>query len=179
MVDLTLRRAGPDEYELLGRMNRELIEDEHHRNPMNAAELAERARRLIEKGWSIELIVRGREIVGFATYRREPAGPLATQFHLRHFFVARQWRRRGIGREALRPLLARCKRGECVVIDVLEANPEGRAFWSSMGFEPYALRMERPVYVADLKFLRSPPAARRGTTNPKATLAINELLVSP
>jgi len=146
MVDLTLRPVGPDEYELLGRMNRELIEDERHRNPMNAAELAERARRLIEsEGWLIELIIRGREIVGFATYRREPAGPLATQFHLRHFFVARQWRRRGIGREAFRLLLARCTRDECVVVDILEANPQGSAFWSSMGFEPYALRMERPV----------------------------------
>jgi predicted acetyltransferase len=146
MADLILRPVGSHEFELLGRMNRELIEDERHRNPMNPAELAERARRFIEsEGWSINLIIRGQEIVGFATFRHEPLGvqPPVTQFHLRHFFIARQWRRRGLGREAFQRLLARCTQGEPVVIDVLEANPGGRAFWSSMGFEPYALRMER------------------------------------
>jgi predicted acetyltransferase len=146
MLNLTLRPVGPDEFELLGRMNRELIEDERHRNPMTAAELAQRARRFIEsEGWSIDLITRGGETVGFATYRREPAGTHAaeTQLHLRQFFIARQCRRRGLGREAFRLLLTRSSPGERVVIDVLEANPEGLAFWSSVGFKPYATQMER------------------------------------
>ncbi len=46
MMDLTLRRATEDDLDDLAVMNKQLIEDEGSRNPMNREQLADRM-----KGW--------------------------------------------------------------------------------------------------------------------------------
>ncbi len=63
---------------------------------------------------------------------------------LRHFFVHREHRRRGIGRRALRLLedtiLPPDRR---IVLEVLENNDRGRRFWFAMGYRPYALTLTK------------------------------------
>lgn len=64
--------------------------------------------------------------------------------HLRHFFVAREFRRRGLGRAALHALHADFWPGRTVSLDVLVHNERGIAFWRSLGFQDYALALRRP-----------------------------------
>lgn len=63
--------------------------------------------------------------------------------YLRQLFVNRDFRRRGIVREALNWLWANAWTGASRLrIDVLVGNREGQAFWQSVGFRPYCMTME-------------------------------------
>lgn len=150
-VELAIRQADPADFDLLARMNRELIEDEGHRNPMTVAQLKERFQRFVcAEGWQVDVVLHGSDIAGFATHRYEPdnAEPSGMHVHLRQFYIARDKRGGGIGRGAFELLTkTRFKRGERVFLDVLETNPGGKAFWSRTGFTPYGTTMELVVDV--------------------------------
>ncbi len=146
---LALRRCEPNDLVLLARMNRELIEDEGHRNPMTVPQLKQRFERFItEEGWNVDVILLGNEIAGFATHRYEPdvAEPDGTHVRLRQFYIARSMRRGGIGRSALELLIAeRFRTGDRIFLEVFVTIPGGKIFWSRTGFKPYATTMERLV----------------------------------
>jgi GNAT superfamily N-acetyltransferase len=128
-------------------MNRELIEDEGHRNPMTVAQLEERARRfLAQDGYRIDLFEENDRIVGFVTWRQEDDVTEKSGWciHLRQFYVARDARGGGIGRRTVELLMSsRFPKGARVVLEVMQANPGGQAFWSRMGFAPYSMLVER------------------------------------
>jgi len=68
--------------------------------------------------------------VGYALYRLDDAG-----VYLRHFFIAREQRRRGLGRCAVALLLERvAPRGSRVSLQVLNHNAAALAFWRAIGF---------------------------------------------
>ncbi|MFM0305226.1 GNAT family N-acetyltransferase [Paraburkholderia sediminicola] len=146
---LDIRRANPDEFGLLARMNRELIEDEGHRNPMTVPQLTERFQSFVSnEGWQVDVLLSGSTIVGFMTHRYEPdiAEPSGFRVFLRQFYISRDKRRGGIGSRAVELLFKkRFKPGDRVFLDVLEVNPIGRAFWSRSGFSPYSTTMEQVV----------------------------------
>lgn len=146
---LDIRRCTPADFDVLAQMNRELIEDEGHRNPMSVLQLKERFRRFVtEDGYTVDLVLFGGEVAGFATHRYEPDDAEASgmHVHLRQFYIARGKRRGGIGTSALELLIhARFKAGDRIFLDVLEANPGGKHFWSKTGFTPYGTTMERVV----------------------------------
>lgn len=140
-----LRPAHPADLDRLAQLNRQLVEDEGHRNPMTVPQFRARFDRFLTvEGWTVEVIEAEGSIAGFATWRREPdpSQDSGHRIHLRQFFIARDRRGRGLGRAAMSQLLARVPAGDRVYIDVLESNPGGRAFWAALGFVPYALRME-------------------------------------
>ncbi len=147
--DIVVREHTPDDLDLLAQMNRQLIEDEGHRNPMTVAELKERFKRFVaEDGWNVDLLMSDSEVIGFATHRHEvdEAAEGGQSVHLRQFFIDRQHRGEGFGRAALQALIqARFKPGERIFLHVLENNLRGQAFWSRTGFVPYGRVMEMNV----------------------------------
>ncbi len=145
MARLTLRAHRESDLDVLAAMNRALIEDQGHRNPMDVPALRRRFDRFVAEGRSIDVFERADTLVGFASHQEEETqvAPSGRQFHLHQFYIDRAHRRGGLGREAFGLLVAtRWRPGARVVIDVLEANPIGRRFWESLGFVPYALTME-------------------------------------
>jgi GNAT superfamily N-acetyltransferase len=122
-------------------MNKRLIEDEGHRNPMTAPQLAARVRGWLAKDYVATLFSREDRVVANALWRDE-----AERVYLRHFFVEREMRRAGIGREAIRLLGEDVwPSGKRVRVSVLVGNPPAIAFWRSVGFADYhlTLKMER------------------------------------
>lgn len=134
---------------LLARMNRELADDEGHRNPMTVAQLEDRFKRFIdEDGWNVDLFTLDDEIIGYAMHRYEPdlAEPGGTHVYLRHFYIVRHRRRGGAGHVAFDELVrARFKRGERIYLEVIENNPGGKVFWLRTGFTAYGAIMQHVI----------------------------------
>ena len=128
--DLAFRWATLDDCDLLGAWNRELIDDELHDNPMNARELADRMRGWLANEYRAVMFEQRGAPVAYALYREIPEG-----IHLRQFFVVRTERRRGVGARALALLrLHVFPPDKRVLVEAMERNPGGLAFWRSMGF---------------------------------------------
>jgi len=145
---ITVRPHRPDDLPLLARMNRELADDEGHRNRMTIPQLEQRFRQFIEDGWTIDLFYLDEEIIGYATHRYEPdpSDPNARQIYLRQFYIVRHRRRGGAGHVAFDELVrARFKSGERIYLEVIENNPGGKVFWLRTGFTVYGTIMELAV----------------------------------
>ena len=120
-------------------MNQCLIADEGHRNRMSLDELSERMRGWLENEYRAVVFDKEGACVGYALFKEEP-----DWIYLRQFFIHKDWRRQGLGREAINwlstnvwPNAARLR------LDVLVNNSAGLAFWKSLGFTEYCLTMER------------------------------------
>lgn len=133
------RIAGKDDLPLLAELNRQLIEDEAHANPMTLPELEERLRGWLVRTYTAVLFMEAGSVVGYALYRTANTG-----IFLRQFFICREARRRGFGREAMDLL---CRRvwpaGALVTLEALSANRAAIDFWRALGFEEYAVTMRR------------------------------------
>jgi GNAT superfamily N-acetyltransferase len=135
---LQYRSATAADVALLAGMNRQLIEDEGHRNRMTIPELAERMGQWLATEYTAVMFEQHAMPVAYALFRPEVAS-----IYLRQFFVARQYRRQGIGRQAMQLLLtAVWPRGWRITLDVLVHNQRGRAFWHALGFQDYAITLE-------------------------------------
>lgn len=132
------RRATSDDAPLLARLNRELINDERHRNPMSVAELERRMAAWLAEEYAAVLFVRSGDPLGYALFRNEPGN-----VYLRQFFVCRSCRRTGVGRAALdwlrRNVWTESRR---IRLDVWVGNVAAIEFWRSVGFSDYCLTME-------------------------------------
>ncbi len=140
----TLRTAAHADVPLLAEMNARLIQDQGSRNPMGLEQLEERMVRWLMEGWRAELFLEDGSVAGYALYRvrADEYFPARRLVHLRHFFVERGHRRRGLGSEALGLLRqGPFPRDAYVVIDVLSGNTDGRLFWEHNGFSAYATTM--------------------------------------
>jgi ribosomal protein S18 acetylase RimI-like enzyme len=63
--------------------------------------------------------------------------------HLRQFFVSRDHRRQGVGRQAMTLLLQQVWPPDArISLDVLVQNQQGLAFWKALGFSEYAITLE-------------------------------------
>jgi ribosomal protein S18 acetylase RimI-like enzyme len=123
----------------LAEMNQHLISDEGHRNPMGAEQLRERMARWLATEYRAVIFERDGERVAYALYRTDEQ----ERVHLRQFFVARPFRRRGVGREAFRLFRAEVIPSDRrVVLEVLITNSAARAFWDAVGFREYAVTLE-------------------------------------
>lgn len=139
---MRFRPATEHDAPLLAPLNKQLIEDEGHRNPTTVADLEERMRTWLAGGGYEAVIFDGErvgeELLGYALYRREP-----DHVYLRQFFVCREHRRRGVGRAAMRWLVEHPWAGvPRVRLDVLVGNEAAIAFYRATGFADYCLTME-------------------------------------
>lgn len=135
---MNFRQATLADVPILARMNRQLIADEGHRNPMAEAQLAQRMAGWLEGAYEAVIFSLDGSDVGYALYRRMP------EFvYLRQFWVAAEYRRRGIGRLAFQWLQQYPWQGKTRLrVEVLAGNERAIAFWRSLGFADYALTME-------------------------------------
>lgn len=123
-------------------MNKRLIIDEGHRNPMSLAESTERMRGWLASEYEAVLFDCGDQVnVGYALYRYD-----TDWVYLRQLFVATEHRRQGVGKGAMAWLIANAwPKQQRVRLDLLIGNPAAVAFWHSMGFEDYCITMEREI----------------------------------
>ncbi|MBM3188986.1 MAG: GNAT family N-acetyltransferase [Chloroflexi bacterium] len=146
-MSITIDYASLADLDALAEMNHQMILDEHNRNPMTRAELAERMRGWIESGtWHVMLIREDGQTAGYCVFveRRDEYFPERPEVYVRHFFIAPDRRRRGLGRAAFQELARTCfPAGARLVLDVLATNPVGLAFWQSLGFAPYCATLDR------------------------------------
>lgn len=142
-----LRRADPRDATLLAPMNRRLIVDSGHRNPMNVEELTARMHSWLTGEYEAYLIHLDHELAGYCLFRREPEQAV----YIRQLYVDDAFRRQGIARAALTWLRREIWRDATrLYMEVLSGNPEGIAFWKSVGFVEYAITMEcRPSVPPD------------------------------
>ena len=147
-MTLSIRRAIADDLPFLAQMNKRLIEDERHRNPMSLAELEQRMRTWLEGSWNVNVFLDQGTIVGYAVHQARPDElyPDATIVELRQFFIERHYRSRGWGTSAFKMLSeAVFSKGAVIILDVLIANPRGQRFWERLGFRLYSTRMTLSV----------------------------------
>jgi len=135
---LAFRIATEQDIPLLAQMNKDLIKDEGHSNPMSVEQLAQRMMGFLSGGYGAVLFEQGGIVVAYALYRSDDDG-----IYLRHFFVRRDCRRHGLGQAAMAILLDDVwPQNARITVEVLTDNVAGRAFWSSIGFIPYSLALE-------------------------------------
>ena len=148
MIELAIRAATRADLPLLAAMNRRMVEDERNVNPMDLAALEARMANWLVGDWRVDLILADGETAGYAVYRPQANEyfPTRPRTFLRHFYVERELRGRGVGRRAFAALVAeRFPPGGEVVLEVLESNPGGRRFWERMGLWPHCTTMILPA----------------------------------
>ena len=125
--------------EVLGELNRQLIQDEGHRNRMTGPELVARLREWLAEGYRASIFEDASGILAYALYRENE-----DHVYLRQFFVQRHQRGNGVGRQCMKILFSEIwPRDKRVAVDVLYHNRAGIAFWRAVGFSDYCLRLER------------------------------------
>lgn len=147
---LDIKRAGLDDVDALALLNKQLLEDESNRFQPSVGELASRMSGWISGlEWSVDLFKNDHgDVIGYLVHGRRfnPAAPGGDEMYIRQFAIDRAHRRAGLGRRAIALFLKRrCVPGMRVMLDVLESNPAGRAFWAEIGFAPHAMIMELTV----------------------------------
>jgi GNAT superfamily N-acetyltransferase len=97
---------------------------------------------MLEGDYTATLFEWESQLVAYALWREEP-----DWVYMRQFFVARDYRRRGIGSRAVRRLTGEIwPPGKRIRVDVLIGNQPALEFWRAAGFVDYliTLEMERP-----------------------------------
>lgn len=135
--DMLFRFATTDDAPALAAMNQALIRDEGHRSPMTLPELEKRMARWLLGGYRGVVFSLEEAVAGYALYRHEP-----DYYYLRQFYVRPEFRRRGLGREAVRWLAEQVWRDDRVRLEVLVGNAAAIAFWRAVGFRDYCLALE-------------------------------------
>ena len=135
---MTHRIATNADCALLGELNHQLIRDEGHRNPMNAAELHQRMQQWIAHDYRAIIFEEAGNTIAYALYREDPK-----EIYLRQLFVCRAHRGKGIGRNAMNILMSHIwPKEKRLTVEVLLANEAAVRFWRSVGFQDYALTLE-------------------------------------
>lgn len=138
---LLVRRASARDIRRVARWNRELIEDERHESAPTEDALAGRMRTWLVEDYQLCVFEAAGEPAGYALFRELPEW-----LHVRHFFVARTHRRKGIGRAAFAKLAESFfPRGKRLLVEVLVTNPAAVAFWASLGFGERYIGMQYPA----------------------------------
>jgi GNAT superfamily N-acetyltransferase len=145
-MELTIRTATVADAPRLGGMNRHLCDDERSRNRMSVAALVVRMERLLSEGWRAVLFQEQSNPIGYSLFRigSDNYDPAIPEVYIRQFFIVRERRNRGVGRQAFTLLTTSVfPPGSQIHLDVLATNPRGRLFWESVGFQHYstALRL--------------------------------------
>src|SRR5882724_10240086 len=130
---MTYRHATVDDCALLAELNHQLIRDEGHRNKMTVPELEKRMKGWLAAEYASVIFEEKGEVVAYALYREEP-----DELYLRQLFVARNRRRRGIGRAALEILRSQIwPKYKRLTVSVLVQNTAAVAFWRAVGYQDY------------------------------------------
>lgn len=131
-------RAGPADVERLGELNKQLIEDERHPNPMDVDQLTRRMEEWLATEYVCYLAKRKGCIVAYCLYRDD-----GDHYYMRQLYVGREHRREGIATRLLDRLYESVWTDKRVRLDVLAHNTEALAFYERYGFRIGVFRMEK------------------------------------
>jgi predicted acetyltransferase len=136
---MNFRRATLDDCALLAKLNHQSLRDEGHRNKkMTISELEKRMRGWLASEYAAVIFEIGGEVIAYALYLEQPE-----EIYLRQLFVARNRRRKGIGREAMEILRKKIwPKKKRLTVDVLIQNEAAVAFWRAVGYKDYCLTLE-------------------------------------
>ncbi len=127
-----------DDAPLLARLNRQLIEDEGHRNAMTVDELEQRMRGWLTTGEYRAIVFEDSDpLLAYALYRETD-----DEVYLRQLFVVRERRHEGVGRKAMQTLFSFWPPHKRLTVSVLAANKAAVAFWRAVGYTDYDLTLE-------------------------------------
>jgi GNAT superfamily N-acetyltransferase len=147
MPQLSWRYATLSDHALLTRLNKELAEDEgHFRAALPLAWFGERMAEFLAEGspYSAVIFEHDGQPAAYALWRAEDPG--FEGVYLRHFYVARDHRRSGLGRAAIAMWRGEALPPDTLVrIEALWGNQRGRAFWRAVGFCETYVGMETPA----------------------------------
>jgi RimJ/RimL family protein N-acetyltransferase len=144
---IVLKRAVVGDANALAVMNRLMIEDEGYKGRISLRKLTSRMKSWLRSGEyeAVFFLDEDDSKVGYALFqKRQNALYFARrQVFLRHFFVTRDYRKRGIGTEAFKALKEEFWGGaHRVDLQVLIKNRRAVRFWHSLGFKEYQFSME-------------------------------------
>jgi GNAT superfamily N-acetyltransferase len=145
MRKIRYRIATLDDVPVLSVMNRQLVEDEGHRNQSKtAAWFAARMRDFLNGEYEAVLFEFEGEVVAYALYTKHRDDK--DSIYLKQLFVDRVHRRQGIGREAIRILREEIwPADKRLTVGVLIDNHTARAFYAAVGYREYSLELEIPA----------------------------------
>jgi GNAT superfamily N-acetyltransferase len=142
---MKLRLATEEDIPLLVRFNRRLIEDEGHENRLSSSELKQRMTGWMRGDYTAVMFEHERQTAGYVLYRLD-----ALVVYIRHFYIDRPMRRRGVGRAAMHLLIEEVWPHDTrVLLDVRVINGGGYAFWKALGFREYSVMLELPPHSGD------------------------------
>jgi hypothetical protein len=134
--NLSLIIASHNDSAELASFNKSLIDDGGSNNNMSTSELEMRMKRFLSDEYlAIIFEVEGKRI-GYALINKS-----ACPVFIRHFFISKENRRKGYGKEAFNQIIRLLDVDE-VDLNVLYSNSEGYQFWGSCGLAPYEIHMQ-------------------------------------
>ena len=140
---MTCRLATLADVGLLASLNHQLIQDESHTNQLTLEQLSDRMTKWLQGEYRAVIFEAKEGVVAYALYCVGERAEGERFIFLRHFFVHRAQRRKGVGREALRLLLSEVFPPRArVLLDVLYDNQGARDFWKKLGFKEHCLTLE-------------------------------------
>ena len=131
-------KAELTDIERLAELNKYLIEDERHPNPMNIAELIERMNAWLTTDYTCYLAKENGHIIAYCLYRDNDG-----HYYMRQLYVDRAHRRKGIATQLLDWLYENVWTDKKVRLDVLAHNEDAVAFYKRYGFRIGVFRMEK------------------------------------
>ena len=142
---VSIVKAIAEDSAALAQMNKHLIEDEGHRNPMSINELSVRMERWLRSDWEAVFILDENATIGYALYqrRKDQFYPTDEVIYLRQFFISKSHRRRGLGTMSFKAIKQEYwSKAKRIEVEVLAGNKLGIDFWHSLGFIGYALSLK-------------------------------------
>lgn len=131
-------RAELTDADILAELNKCLIEDERHPNPMNIVQLTERMQEWLTTDYICYVAKESQHIVAYCLYRDDGG-----YYYMRQLYVDRAYRRKGIATRLLDWLYENVWMDKKVRLDVLAHNEDAVAFYKRYGFRIGVFRMEK------------------------------------
>lgn len=129
MATITVKDAAPEDFPHLLLMNKQLMEDEQFDRPLSDDGLKKRWDEFLAGDrYRVLLFEEEKNTIGYAVVHMD-----RTPLYLRHFFIKREFRKRGYGTESFHKMLDFLNTG-AIDLDVMSWNDRGYRFWRSLGF---------------------------------------------
>ena len=138
LIAMEIVKAELTDVDRLAELNKCLIEDEQHPNPMNIAELTERMEEWLTTDYICYVVREKGRIIAYCLYRDDGG-----HYYMRQLYVDRGHRRKGIATQLLDWLYEHIWIDKKVRLDVLAHNENAVAFYQRYGFRIGVFRMEK------------------------------------
>ena len=130
-------KCGNDDIGELAIMNKQLIVDEGHSNPMDIAQLADRMKSWINDNYTAYGAKYKSILIGYCLVRDD-----GDYIYIRQIFIRENYRMKGYGKNLVNWLRVSVFQGRKFRMEVLCNNIKAHKFWEKIGFSDYSIMME-------------------------------------